>query len=53
MITFARIDTIAMIIRQEYSEPKAEAINAWFYEMLCDRPVDGGLESVEYEDWVI
>ena len=42
-----------MTMRQEYSEPKAEAISAWSYEMLCESPVEGGLESVEYEDWVI
>lgn len=42
-----------MTMRQEYIEPKAESISAWPYEMLCESPVEGGLESVEYEDWVI
>ena len=42
-----------MTMRQKYREPKAEAINALSYDMLCDNPVEGGLESIEYEDWVI
>ena len=53
LIRFAKIYTNAMTTKQEYIEPKAEAISAWSLDMLCDSPVAGGLEDLEYEDWVI
>ena len=53
LIRFARIYTNAMTIRQEYCEPRAESIAAWSLDMVCESPVEGGLEDLEYEDWVI
>ena len=40
-------------LTNNYCPPKTEAFGAISEAMLCDSPVDGGLESVEYEDWVI
>ena len=45
-----------MIINRLYQSPECETDVAFRMEMLCSSPdpiVDGGLEGIEEEDWVI
>ena len=36
-----------------YYPPETEELGTGLKSLLCDSPVDGGLEDLEYEDWVI
>ena len=40
-------------LMNRYCPPETEVLGSELTALLCDSPVDGGLESVEYEDWVI
>ena len=40
-------------LTNNYCPPETEVLGSEMMTLLCDSPVDGGLESVEYEDWVI
>ena len=40
-------------VMSHYCPPETEVLGSEMKTLLCDSPVDGGLESVEYEDWVI
>ena len=50
---FARIDTKTMVIKQKYCKPQAESFSTWSHGMICESPEAGGLEDIEYDDWVI
>ena len=38
---------------KHYQAPECEFDEALLKELLCQSPVDGGLEGTEDEDWVI
>ena len=44
-----------MIIKRLYLSPECETDVALRMDMLCDSPdlVDGGLEGISEEDWII
>lgn len=37
---------------KHYLSPRCDYFVAPWEELLCASPVEGGLEDVEYEDWV-
>ena len=45
--------TFTMINKTNYLRPECSAEALRIEELLCESPVDGGLEDVNYEDWVI
>ena len=38
---------------QFYSNPECEYQEAFFDELLCSSPVDGGVEGTDEEEWII
>ena len=40
-------------VMNHYCPPETEVLGSEMMALMCESPVEGGLESVEYEDWVI
>ena len=44
---------IVLFLKKAYCAPQAETVPLMLTELLCTSPEDGGIEDVEFEEWVI
>jgi hypothetical protein len=44
---------ILMIKRKHYLSPECDIENAFFMDLICTSPIDGGAEGTDEENWLL